>query len=102
MNPVTSGWTEVPAHEAEALLREDAEAATAGRVARDAPAVLDFLKRMQVEGKGSQTTNEICQGTNLSWRRVNPALETLKKSAIYIDTTTKKKGTKSSWAVYAR
>lgn len=101
MNAATSGWNEVPPDEAEAQLREDGEAKTAGKVARDAPVVLDFLKRMRVEGKGSQSTNEVCQGTNLSWRRADPALEALKgKRAIYIDTTTKKKGTKSSWAVF--
>jgi hypothetical protein len=100
MDAASSAWSEVPPDEAEAQLREDGEAKTAGKVARDAPVVLDFLKRMRVEGKGSQSTNEICRGTNLSWRHVEPALETLKGKAIYIDTTTKKKGTKSSWAVF--
>jgi hypothetical protein len=101
MDAATSAWSEVPADEADAQLREDGEAKTADKIARDAPVVLDFLKRMRVEGKGSQTTNEVCQGTNLSWRRADPALEALKgKRAIYIDTTTKKKGTKSSWAVF--
>jgi hypothetical protein len=101
MNPITSGWTEIPAEEAEEMIRHDGEAKTAGKIAKDAPLVLDFLKRMRVEGKGPQTKNEICRGTNLSWRRADPALEALKgKRAIYIDTTTKKKGTKSSWAVF--
>ncbi len=99
MNPVTSGWAEIPAEEAEAQIRQAGEAKTAGKVARDAPVVLDFLKRMRVEGKGSQTTNEICRGTNLSWRRVDPALEAMKNKTVYIDTTTKKKGAKSSWGV---
>jgi hypothetical protein len=102
MDAATSGWSEVPPDEADAQLREDGEAKVAGKIARDAPAVLDFMKRMKVEGKGSQTTNEVCRGTNLSWRRVNPALESLKNKAIYIDTTTKKTGAKSSWAVYDR
>jgi hypothetical protein len=102
MNPVTSGWTEIPAEEAEELIRHDGEAKTAGKVARDAPVVLDFLKRMRVEGKGSQTKNEICRGTNLSWRHVDPALEALKDKAIYIDTNAKKKGATTAWAVYDR
>jgi hypothetical protein len=99
MKPVTSGWTEIPAEEAEEQIRHDGEAKTAGKIGRDAPVVLDFMKRMRVEGKGSQTTNEICRGTNLSWRRVDPALEAMKNKTVYIDTTTKKKGAKSSWGV---
>lgn len=103
MDPTTSAWSEVPSDEAEATVREDGEAKTAAKVARDAPVVLAFLKRMRGEGKGSQSTNEVCQGTNLSWRRADPALEALtKKGAVFIDTTTKKKGTKSSWAVFDR
>jgi hypothetical protein len=103
MDSTTSAWCEVPPNEAEATVREDGEAKTAAKVSRDAPIVLEFLKRMRAEGKGSQSTNEVCQGTNLSWRRANPALEALKNTkAIYIDTNTKKKGTKSSWAVFDR
>lgn len=102
MDAATSGWSEVPPDEAEATLREDGEAKTAAKVARDAPVVLEFLKRARTEGKGSQTTNEVCRGTNLSWRRGDAALEALKDKAIYIDTTTKKPGAKSSWAVFDR
>jgi hypothetical protein len=100
MDPVTSGWAEISADEAEEQIRHDGEAKTAGKVARDAPVVLDFLKRMRIDGKGPQTTNAVCQGTDLSWRRVKPAMESLQaKGAVRIDTDTKKTGAKASWAV---
>ncbi len=98
-----SEWAEVPAGEAEEEVRLDAEATKAGKAARSIPAVIDFLKRCRLEGKGAQTKRAIAAGTGKTWREVDPAVDVLlEKKEIYIDDTVKRRGGGTFYGIFTR